>query len=535
MTKVSLLMLALIICLSYISCVSCGGDSSEGTDKKTINLTIYGTLSFDTLSQSIPEEDESRLISRSDITSPAPIPLDSFFKMDSIALNYKNIDSDSLKDVAIMALITDSSTPDNPELPGSNFIENIMSWAMVEESGNFTITADLDESESFIIWIFLPFYDFTAELSSKFNRNVKGAQTDSDRIGILIKVSDLNGTTVIGGGSSDDTIELDDIEISLDENGNLAGTTQTSLSGSVSLVDVSIDQINLSLGIISIVFGEAIEQNTLTTSSFDVTNSNGESQCESVDYDEDNLISTCRITPPDCEELDNYTLTVKGVTDLDGNLLPKFNYTFSTADDYFDGNEVADCWDWMTARDPLEMFSVEDGAMAYSPAAQNGDHVILAKILKDNSYSVGIHVSNSDFSNINQDPFIAFSLTNSLGDANVAILITRDYEANPAFNVMYDEGNGGGVPQGAFVALAMTELYLCLIRDVNSVQAFYSTDGNTYTELSVPAHTLQDAASSTFYINFVDSSTEIVNWTPTFSAIKFLNFNQGDDYTCPTF
>lgn len=320
------------------------------------------------------------------------------------------------------------------------------------------------------------------------------------------------------------------------------GTTSSTTTDSDSDSDadttaptVTLNQITPEGGLVSVTFSEAIDTDTFTTSSFTVAEEGGTSLCTSVSYDADTLTGTCNLTAPNCATLTNYTVGVStAVTDSAGNALASaFSSTISSADDTFEGTALTDCWTGEGA--PL---SVADGELTYSASAMtDGTPLILTMTFSDTVYSAGIHVSEVNSDNFDVGVFILLSMSsNDLGEPNVFIALTHDVDnVTEALIPSYDDKVGEDVTTGDSVALPGSEFYLCLIRDGTRVKTYYSTDGENYTEMSTPEHTLTDGSSSVFYLNFVDTLSGASEWSPKFSAIKFLNFDSGDTLTCPTF
>lgn len=319
------------------------------------------------------------------------------------------------------------------------------------------------------------------------------------------------------------------------------GTTSsdTSDSDSDSAIDttaptVTLNQISPGGGLVSVTFSEAIDADTLTTDSFTVAEEDGISLCTSVSYDADTLIGTCNLTAPDCATLTNYAVSVStAVTDSAGNALAStFDFTISSADDTFEGTALTDCWTGADA--PL---SIANGELTYFASATDGTPLILTRTLSDTVYSTGVHVSDIDPDNFDEGMFILATMSNDFDDPNVFISLTHDVDdVTQALVPGYDNKVGeGGVTSGDSVALPGSEFFFCLLRDETSVRTFYSTDGENYAEMSTPEHALSDGNSSVFYFNFVDTLSGASEWSPKFSAIKFLNFDSGDTLTCPTF
>ncbi len=296
---------------------------------------------------------------------------------------------------------------------------------------------------------------------------------------------------------------------------------------------VTLDQTTPSAGTVTVTFSEAMAGGTITTSSFTV-NAEGasDSDCATVDYDSTGYIATCTLGDLDCSELENMTVTVStAVTDAAGNALASaFTGTISTLDDGFNGTIISDCLD---VTDGVTNLTVSDGELV-ATYQSTSTGVIISKTLEDTMFSAAIHMSDADLDNRSANALFIFGVQDSsAAESNVMGIILGTGGMNVYFQPLGDEEN---LENADSVTPTVDDFYLCWIRSGQTMSAFQSSDGETWTALSMPSsYTMTENAETIVNMNMSSIEDGATSWIVKIDQMKFLNFESGDTMSCPTF
>lgn len=300
-------------------------------------------------------------------------------------------------------------------------------------------------------------------------------------------------------------------------------------------------------GTIKVVFSEAIDSSTLTSTSLTVTDESG-SICSDLSYDATTQTATCTISSdkvPACPEqglhdFENYTVTLTDdITDLAGNALSTVTETISSLDDGFEEETLSDCW--TTGNQVGFSFdtTTNDGSLTIDFPSQ-ADNDVLLKMFSSSTFGVSIYFNALDPDNVASGDGVAIFI-GEVGDngvgARIGFVIDKGEAAGSLEIVPAHVARGSEDPTfgGTPLDLEASDQYFCLLRDGSEVSAFRSDTGESFSEaISLPDETLDPTAPSAFLVG-VDSQGNGGDWAPQIDQIKFRKFGSGETPSCPTF